>query len=148
VPEKRQELTTEGGLDVLKQKEYLKEYIKPLHEKGIIVSLFIDPAKEQVKASADIGADFIELHTGKYAEAFDTKLEDEAFNELLHAAEYASTLGLKVNAGHGLNYWNVNRILTIPDLYELNIGHTIISRAVLVGLERAVSDMKKLLDKA
>lgn len=148
VPEKRQELTTEGGLDVLKQKEYLREYIKQLQEKGIIVSLFIDPSKEQVKASADIGAEFIELHTGKYAEAFDTKLEDAAFNELLHAAEYASSLGLGVNAGHGLNYWNVNRILTIPNLYELNIGHTIISRAVLIGLERAVSDMKNLLNKA
>jgi pyridoxine 5-phosphate synthase len=148
VPEKRQELTTEGGLDVARQKEYLREYIKPLREKGIIVSLFIDPAEEQIKAAAETGAEFVELHTGKYAEFFETKREEEAFNELWHAAEDAAGLGLRVNAGHGLNYWNVGRILTIPNLYELNIGHTIISRAVMVGLEKAVGDMKKLLDVA
>jgi pyridoxine 5-phosphate synthase len=146
VPEKREELTTEGGLDVAKQKDYLREFIKPLVEKGIIVSLFVDPFSEQIGASSEVGATFVELHTGKYAEAFDTKHEDAAFDELLYAAEFATRLGLSVNAGHGLNYRNVKRILTIPNLYELNIGHTIISRAVLVGMERAVGDMKKLLD--
>ncbi|MBD3256735.1 MAG: pyridoxine 5'-phosphate synthase [Candidatus Lokiarchaeota archaeon] len=146
VPEKREELTTEGGLDVVKQKEYLKDYIKPLMEKGIVISLFIDPSAEQVKASAETGAEFIELHTGAYAESFDTKKEDEAFNELKDAAKYAQEQGLSVNAGHGLNYWNVRKILTIPGLYELNIGHTIVSRAVLAGMERAVKDMKEILD--
>ena len=145
VPEKRQELTTEGGLDVLKQKDYLKEFVKPLQDKGIQVSLFVDPTAEQVKASAEVGAEMVELHTGQYAENFDTKGEDKAFNDLLEAAKLANILGLTVNAGHGLNYWNVERILTIPNLYEFNIGHTIISRAVLVGLERAVMDMKALI---
>ncbi len=145
VPEKREELTTEGGLDVLKQKEYLTQYIKPFMEKGIIVSLFIDPSVEQVKAASETGAEFIELHTGRYSEVFSTKKEDDAFNELRHAAKLANELGLVVNAGHGLNYWNVKRILIIPDLYELNIGHTIVSRSVLVGMEKAIKDMKKIL---
>lgn len=145
VPEKRQELTTEGGLDVLKQKDYLKKFIQPLQEKGILISLFIDPDSEQVKASAEIGADFIELHTGQYAENFDTPREDDSFKDLFNAAELANSLGLTVNAGHGLNYQNVDRILTIPDFYEFNIGHTIVSKAVLVGLEKAVTDMKQLL---
>ena len=147
VPEKRQELTTEGGLDVLKQKEYLKEYIKPVLEKGIMVSLFIAPSAEQVKASFETGAQYIELHTGCYSEAFDTKKENKTFEELENAAKFANDLGLIVNAGHGLNYQNVKKILTIPNLYELNIGHSIISRAVLVGLEKAVKDMKAVLDK-
>lgn len=146
VPEKREELTTEGGLDVLKQKNYLKNYIKPLMDKGIIISLFIDPSMEQVKAAQETGAEFIELHTGRYSEVFDTKEEDDALRELLHAARHANEIGLRVNAGHGLNYWNVKRILSIPDIYELNIGHTIISRAVLIGMERAVKDMKDILN--
>lgn len=145
VPEKRQELTTEGGLNVLKQKEYLKEYLKPLLEKDIIISLFIDPDEEQIKAADETGAQYVELHTGAYAEGFDTKKENTAFEELRKAAKLANELGLNVNAGHGLNYWNVKRILTIPKLDELNIGHTIISRAVLVGLEKAVKDMKGVL---
>lgn len=145
VPEKREELTTEGGLDVLKQKEYLMDFIKPLMEKEIIISLFIDPSYEQVKASAETGAEFIELHTGAYAENFGTKKEDETFNDLKNAAKYAQNLGLTVNAGHGLNYWNVKRILTIPGIYELNIGHTIISRAALIGMDKAVKDMKALM---
>ncbi len=146
VPEKREELTTEGGLDVLKQKDFLKQYIKPLKKKGILISLFVDPSPEQVKAASETGAEFIELHTGTYSEYFDTKKEDEAFSELQQAAKLASELGLTVNAGHGLNYWNVRRILAIPGLYELNIGHTIISRAVLIGMEKAVKDMKDILD--
>jgi len=145
VPEKRQELTTEGGLDVKKQVDFLKNYIKPLVENGIIVSLFIDPCPEQIKASAEAGAQFIELHTGSYAEAFDTKNEPEEFNKLKNAAEFAQGLGLQVNAGHGLNYNNVKSLLTIAGFYEFNIGHSIISKAVMVGLDVAVRDMKYLL---
>ena len=145
VPEKRQELTTEGGLDVIKQKEYLKEYLKPLLEAHIIVSLFIDPDLEQVKASAETKAQFIELHTGQYAESFETLEEDKAFYDLKKAAELAQELGLKVNAGHGLNYQNTKRILSIPGMVELNIGHSIVSRAVFTGLDQAVKDMKHLL---
>jgi len=147
VPEKRQELTTEGGLDVIKQKDSLKNYIKPFIESGIIVSLFIDPDMEQVKASKETGAQFIELHTGQYAEAFDSPKEDEAFKNIEKATKYAQGLGLKVNAGHGLNYQNVKRIISIPETAELNIGHSIISRAVFTGLAQAVKEMKDILDK-
>lgn len=146
VPEKRQELTTEGGLDVIKQKNHIKEYLKPFLEAGIIVSLFIDPDLEQVKVSGETGAQFIELHTGQYAESFDTPKEDDAFIALKKSTELANELGLKVNAGHGLNYQNVKRILSINGMIEFNIGHSIISRAVFVGLAQAVKDMKYLLD--
>ena len=139
VPEKRQELTTEGGLDVVRQKEYLKEYLKPLLS-------VIDPDLEQVKASAETKAQFIELHTGQYAECFDTPKEDKIFNDLKEATKLAQELCLKVNAGHGLNYQNVKRIISIPGMVELNIGHSIVSRAVFVGLAQAVKDMKYLLD--
>ena len=146
VPEKRQELTTEGGLDVVKNKNYLKNYIKPLLEAGIIISLFVDSDSGQVKASQETGAQFIELHTGKYAEAFETSEEDRECKNLADAAKYAQELGLKVNAGHGLNYRNVKRILSISGMIELNIGHSIISRAVLTGLYQAVKDMKDIID--
>ena len=146
VPEKRQELTTEGGLDVVSNKERLTEYIKPLIEAGIIVSLFIDPDFDQVRASSATGAQFIELHTGQYAEAYNTNEENVSFKNLEKAAALAEELDLMVNAGHGLNYQNVKNILSITNLVELNIGHSIISRAVLVGLEQAVKDMKYLLD--
>jgi len=146
VPEKREELTTEGGLNVINQKDYLANYIRPLLQAGIIVSLFIDPDLKQVKASAETKAQFIELHTGQYAESFDTPEEDKAFNNLKDATELAQGLGLKVNAGHGLNYQNVKKIISIPGMVELNIGHSIVSRAVFVGLTQAVKDMKYLLD--
>ena len=146
VPEKRQELTTEGGLDVVKQKEYLKKYLKPLLKAGIIVSLFIDPDLEQVKASAETDAQFIELHTGQYAECFDTQEEDKAFNDLKKSTKLAQELGLKVNAGHGLNYQNVKKLISISGMVELNIGHSIVSRAVFTGLSQAVKDMKYILD--
>jgi pyridoxine 5-phosphate synthase len=139
-------LTTEGGLDVVNQKEHLKEYLKPLLEAGIIVSLFIDPDLKQVKASAETGAQFIELHTGQYAESFDTPGEDKTFHDLKESTKYAQELGLKVNAGHGLNYQNVKKVISIPGMVELNIGHSIVSRAVFVGLAQAVKDMKYLLD--
>jgi pyridoxine 5-phosphate synthase len=146
VPEKREELTTEGGLNVADQQEYLTQYISPLLEQGIIISMFIDPDSKQVEASAATGAQFIELHTGQYAEAFNTPEEEPAYKNLESAAQLADELGLKINAGHGLNYQNVKRILKIANLEELNIGHSIISKAVFVGLDKAVRDMKNILN--
>ena len=145
VPEKRQEITTEGGLDVAGQLDKVTEFIKPLLDAGIIVSLFIDPDSEQVEASAKTGAQFIEMHTGAYSEAFGKENEEKEFLKLKNAAALAQKLGLKVNAGHGLNYENVNRMHEIPGLYELNIGHSIISRAVFTGLPEAVRKMSDLI---
>lgn len=145
VPEKRQEVTTEGGLDVAGQLDRVTEFIKPLLNAGIIVSLFIDPDEEQVKASAKTGAQFIEMHTGAYAGAFGSQNEEDEFLKLKDAAKLAQELGLKVNAGHGLNYQNVHRMHEIPGLYELNIGHSIISRAVFTGLAEAVHKMAELI---
>lgn len=145
VPEKREEVTTEGGLEVASRIEFVKEFVMSLVEAGIIVSLFIDPDKEQVEAAAKTGAQFIELHTGKYSEAYGTANEEMEFNNLKEAAALASKLGLKVNAGHGLTYENVHRMHKIPELIELNIGHNIIARAVFVGLQQAVKDMKELI---
>ena len=145
VPEKRQELTTEGGLDVISKKDKIKELINALHSKGIIVSLFIDPDKNQVKAAADAGSDYIELHACAFANAFGCEEQDVEFNKLKDAAEYARNLGLKVNAGHGLNYENVSLMNKIEGLCELNIGHSIVSRAIFVGLEMAVKEMIELI---
>lgn len=145
VPEKRQELTTEGGLDVKSQLDKVTQFVAPLIEKGIIVSLFVDPDKGQIEASYKTGSQFIELHTGAYSESFGTDNEEIEFQKLKLAAEYAQSLGLKVNAGHGLNYQNVYRMKEIPNLIELNIGHSIISRAVFVGLKEAVIEMKNLI---
>lgn len=145
VPEKRQELTTEGGLDVVSQLEKAVNFVKPLEEAGIAVSLFIDPNKEQVLAASKTSAQFIELHTGAYSEAFGTDGEETEFLKLKEATRYAQSLGLKVNAGHGLNYQNVHRMQEIPGLVELNIGHSIISRAIFVGLEPAVFEMMELI---
>lgn len=145
VPEKRQELTTEGGLDVAGQLDRAIKFVKPLKDAGIVVSLFIDPNKEQVDAAYKTGAQFIELHTGQFSEAFGGESEELEFQKLKEAAIYAQSLGLQVNAGHGLNYENVYRMKEIPNLVELNIGHTIISRAIFVGLESAVREMKELV---
>lgn len=145
VPEKRQEVTTEGGLDVAGQIEKMIPFVKELKDNGIIVSLFIDPTKEQVEAAAKIGADFIEMHTGQYSEKFGTNEEEYEFLKLKNSAILAQNMGLKVNAGHGLNYQNVKRMHEIPDLYELNIGHSIISRAIFTGLSQAVSEMRDLI---
>lgn len=146
VPEKRQELTTEGGLDVAGQLERATKFVKPLVERGIEVSMFIDPDISQVSASYKAGAQFVELHTGKYSEDYGTENEESSFQSLKEAAAFAQSLGLKVNAGHGLNYENVKRMHEIPYLVELNIGHSIIARAVFVGLEQAVREMKVLAD--
>lgn len=145
VPENRQEVTTEGGLDVASRVEFVKDFVKPLADAGIIVSLFIDADKEQVEAAAKTGAQFIELHTGKYSEAWGTPQEEIEINNLKDGASLAQKLGLKVNAGHGLTYENVHRMHEIPELVELNIGHNIIARAVFDGLEKAVRDMKSLI---
>lgn len=145
VPEKRQELTTEGGLDVLSQLDKAIKFVKPLKEAGIAVSLFIDPDSRQIEASHKTGAQFIELHTGAYSEAFGKKNENSEFFKLKSATIFAQTLGLKVNAGHGLNYKNVHRMHEIENLVELNIGHSIICRAMYVGLEVAVKEMKELI---
>ncbi len=145
VPEKREEVTTEGGLDVASRVEFVTDFVKPLIEAGIVVSLFIDPDKHQVQAAAKTGAQFIELHTGRYSEAFGRENEELEFDNLKEASKLAQRLGLKVNAGHGLTYENVHRMKAIPQLIELNIGHNIIAHAVFDGLEKAVKDMKDLI---
>lgn len=145
VPEKREEVTTEGGLEVASRIEFVTDFVKPLVDAGIIVSLFIDPDKQQVEAAAKTGAQFIELHTGRYSESYGTENEELEINHLKDAAKLAHKLGLKVNAGHGLTYENVHRMREIPELIELNIGHNIIAHAVFDGLEKAVIDMKNLI---
>ncbi len=145
VPEKRQELTTEGGLDVVSQMDRLTEVISELHAHNIVVSLFIDPNIQQVKAASRVGADYVELHTGEYANASDMNHMMERLDEIANMAIAASKLGLGVSAGHGLNYQNVSAIAKLDRIEELNIGHSIISRSVLVGLERAIREMKELV---
>jgi pyridoxine 5-phosphate synthase len=144
VPERRQELTTEGGLDVAANFKRTKQVLKKLESHRIPVSLFIDPEKKQINAAKQAGANMVELHTGRYADAHNQKKEDKYFKELETAAHYAKKIGLVVNAGHGLNYYNVSRVARIEAIEELNIGYSIICRAVLVGLDRAVREMKRL----
>ena len=141
VPEKREEVTTEGGLDVIAQRKDLEPTIKRLQLAGIRVSLFIDPTLEQVDAAAELGVEMVELHTGKLANAFTEKIQKEELEQLRAAARAASESHLQVNAGHGINYKNIKLIHEIPSLTELNIGHSIISRAMWVGLETAVKEM-------
>ncbi len=145
VPEKRQELTTEGGLDVCARKKKISEAVKRLRKKKIIVSLFIDPELKQVKAAGEVGADCVELHTGAYANAGTQRLKGKELARLRKSAELAVNLGLVLNAGHGLDYKNVTPVAGICGMNELNIGHSIISRAITVGLENAVKEMKNLL---
>jgi pyridoxine 5-phosphate synthase len=147
VPERREELTTEGGLDVAGNLASLEETRRTLNGAGIEVSLFIDPTPKQVDASAQIGAQFIELHTGAYAEAFHEKRSRNVeLERLVAAARQAKSSGLRVNAGHGLNTENVPLIHIVPHLEELNIGHSIISRAVFTGLETAVKEILRAMD--
>ena len=145
VPERREELTTEGGLEVIGHQESLQSIIRLLHDGGIGVSIFVDPDLDQVKSSHKINADYVEIHTGRYANARFLKEEDMELKSIEHAAKLAYKLGLGVAAGHGLNYRNVRRLLQIPEIVEYNIGHAIIARAVLVGLESAVREMKELI---
>ncbi|MFQ6093069.1 MAG: pyridoxine 5'-phosphate synthase [bacterium] len=145
VPEKREELTTEGGLDVVALGEELSSAVSALRDGGIVVSLFIDPEVAQIKAAAKVGADVVELHTGEYANATDAEEETIQLERMRNGAILAEKLGLGVSAGHGLTYQNVANIAAIEPIEELNIGHSIISRAVLVGLERAVRDMLEII---
>ncbi len=145
VPEKRQEITTEGGLDILSNFKKIKITIAKLKKQGIVVSLFIDPDKSQIDASKKVGANMIELHTGRYANAKNPTAKDKYFKEIQDAVNYARKKGLIVNAGHGLDYYNVSRIAQIEGIEELNIGYSIVCRAVLVGLDRAVREMQTLI---
>lgn len=145
VPEKRQEITTEGGLDAFGMGDRLVAIVQQLQSNGIPVSLFVDPDANQLKASAQTGTKFVELHTGTYANTTNEADRQRELEILTKGGEVAIALGLRLNAGHGLTYWNTRAIAQIPGMEELNIGHSIISRAVLVGLERAVQDMKALL---
>ena len=144
VPEKRQELTTEGGLDVAGNFSRLKQAVRRMAKHKIDVSLFIDPEKAQIDAAAKLGVKMVELHTGRYADAKSRLQADRYFRQLVSATDYAVKKGLHVFAGHGLDYNNVSRVSRIRGIEELNIGYSIICRAVLVGLERAVKEMKAL----
>ena len=146
VPEKREELTTEGGLDVFSQSSKIKEASERLKDAGIRVSLFIDTDEKQIIAAADTLAPYIEIHTGHYADASNQKNTEKELENIKRSIVLAMNLGLKINAGHGLNYENTERIATMPEILELNIGHSIISRAIFSGLSEAVQEMKKLID--
>jgi len=148
VPEKREELTTEGGLDVDGQEERVARACDRLAKIGAEVSLFIDPDPVQIDAAVRCGAPVVELHTGEYAEARDTVALEASFQVLENAVAYARKRGLIVNAGHGLHYHNTERVAAIPGINELNIGHAIIARAVFTGLKDAVRDMRSILDRA
>ena len=147
VPEKRQELTTEGGLDVVGQSGKLRKTVESLRSAGIFVSLFIDPSEEQLVASQKIHADMIEIHTGTYSDAVNEKIKEEELKKIARSAMRAKELGLGVNAGHGLHYHNVKEVAAIREIDELSIGHSIIARAVFVGLDRAVRSMVELINQ-
>ena len=145
VPEKREELTTEGGLDVAGLSGKIKKVIEKVREKGIKVSLFIDPEEEQIIASHKIKADMIEIHTGAYSDARSGMICDKELKKVVNAAKRGKELGLGVNAGHGLHYHNLSEIVAIAEIDELSIGHSIIARAIFTGLDRAVRDMLVLM---
>ncbi|MCG2712113.1 MAG: pyridoxine 5'-phosphate synthase [Candidatus Omnitrophica bacterium] len=149
VPERRQEITTEGGLNVAGKEKKIKSVVECLKEKNILVSIFIEPEEKQIAAAKNVGADYIELHTGAFANALSLKLVEKQLNRLSRAASYAKELGLGVNAGHGLTYLNTKLLVeAVPEIEELNIGHSIISRAIMVGLHQAVSEMKAIIASA
>lgn len=145
VPERREELTTEGGLDVVAQATAVRRSMDRLREAGIEVSLFVDPEVRQIEASARLGAQAIELQTASYSEARTPAQRQQEYRKLVEAARQARELGLHVHVGHGLNYQNVQLIASIPEVEEMNIGHSIVSRAILVGMERAVREMKQAI---
>ena len=147
VPEKRQELTTEGGLNVVVHKRKVQDAVARLQDRGIHVALFIDPVTAQIESATEVGAHAIEIHTGGYCNAKGAKREKE-LSAIIAAAKLAQSLGLEVHGGHGLNYENVLPIARIPQMVELNIGHSIIARAVIAGIEQAVREMKELLKRA
>lgn len=145
VPEKREEVTTEGGLDCINNFDKICDAVQKLSKQKIVVSIFIDPDQEQIKTASKTGAEFIELHTGNYANAKGEKAIARELQKLKDCSMFAKNLGLRVNAGHGLNYINVRPVAHIHEVEELNIGHSIISRAVFVGLDKAIREMKALL---
>lgn len=145
VPEKREELTTEGGLEVASRVAFIQDYIGPLQQAGIEVSLFIDPDEKQIAAARKAGAHWVEIHTGAYANARSGRDRSREYEKISEAATLAASLGLRVGAGHGLNYRNVAMIAAIEEVEELNIGHSIISRSVLVGVDLAVREMRALV---
>jgi pyridoxine 5-phosphate synthase len=145
VPEKREEITTEGGLDVVTNIDWIEEVINQLRNHNIVTSLFIDPDIQQLKAAAQCGADYVELHTGMYANAEDLGTVMDELEKLKSMAIAASKLGLGVSAGHGLDYYNVREILQIEQIEELNIGHSIVAKAVMIGMERAVREMLDII---
>jgi pyridoxine 5-phosphate synthase len=145
VPEKREELTTEGGLDVIANEAKIRDATRQLKHLGIEVSLFIDPDIKQIEAALRVDAPVIEIHTGAYADAKSADVREDELRQIMKAAQFAHQAGLIVNAGHGLNYQNVQAIARIPEMNELNIGHGIIARAIFIGLPKAVSEMKRLM---
>ena len=145
VPERREEITTEGGLDVILNQSHLKKIVGAMRESGLPVSIFVDPDFDQIKAVTKVDANVIEINTGKYADAKTDELRALELNKVVNAARAGRKLGLRVVAGHGLTYQNVAPIVAIPEIEELNIGHSIVARASLVGMERAVREMKALL---
>ncbi|MBT2970672.1 MAG: pyridoxine 5'-phosphate synthase [Candidatus Thiodiazotropha sp. (ex Ctena orbiculata)] len=147
VPEKREELTTEGGLDVAANLDYMTDYCSELIDAGIRVSLFIDADSKQLEAAKETGAPVVEIHTGRYADATSERAGRTELERIINAVDYGNSLGLQVNAGHGLDYHNVKEIVAIAGIRELNIGHAIICRALFSGLDRAVRDMKALCRK-
>ena len=147
VPESREEVTTEGGLDVVGQRDRVRTIVDAMNEAGIATSLFIDPDEPQIEAGAEMGAPWIELHTGAWANAYYTAgRREEEFARLVRGAELGHAVGLVVNAGHGINYVNVAEVRTLPHLHECNIGHSIISRALFTGIDEAVREMKARLN--
>lgn len=148
VPEKREELTTEGGLDVVSHFQTVKNAVQRLHGIGSEVSLFIDPDKKQIEAAKDVGAPVIELHTGCYADAVTEEIRVKELQRIKAAAQYAASLNLVVNAGHGLHYHNVQSIASIKEIHELNIGHAIVARALFCGFKEAVKHMRQLMQEA
>jgi len=146
VPERREELTTEGGLDVLIHRAKVQEAVKRLQGEGIQVSLFVDPESSQIEMSREIGARVVELHTGRYCNVVGDQSKE--LEEVVAAASLAQRLGLEVHGGHGLNYKNVFPIARIPEMVELNIGHSIVARSIMVGMEQAVREMKEIMHRA
>lgn len=145
VPERREELTTEGGLEVQLNQDHLRKFIQVLKDAGILVSLFVDPEPDQVKASHIAEADFVEVHTGTYADAATPSRRREEFGRVVDAVKLAHRLKLRINAGHGLNYQNIFRLLDLTEIEEFSIGHAIVARAVLVGFGRAVREMADII---
>jgi len=145
VPEKREELTTEGGLDVSLHRHLVRKQVDLLRQGGITVSLFVDPDIEQIKMAHRVGADYIEIHTGSYCDARNAEIRKNELAKIESAIKAGRKLGLGVNAGHGLNYWNIRPVVALGGIEEYNIGHSIVSRAVLVGMERAVREMAELV---